>query len=515
MYYDENTLNINAAHEFEGLASCLDYFRAINDPFSAKLQADYDKLYPGTVLFTAGSAATGMYRGLKLWEIAVNKAKKVDRDSVAAAFDRARIEQGPGGPRRDGAGQAPLQDEHVHRGGQERELRGGHAEQGPRRPQGVLGAEPPLILVLELALLAVGVVLPLVLDHFWVVLATRIVLICLPALSFDLLWGYSGIMSFGQALFYGTAAYSAALLARDLGFTSIFVIAPACTLIGLGLALIMAWFLLLGRYPPTTIFVALGTLTGAYAADRLARGWYYLGGQNGIPVDPAPHRRPLPSRRGPATTTSRSGSSSSSTRSAAVLVRSQFGLVLAGIRQQEERISFLGYRVQHFKAIVFTLAGGICGLAGALAAFHDGFVWPNMLGVLLSTQIVLYVLFGGVGTLVGAVIGVAEHRVRELPARRQLPDLLADPPGAAPALRRPLPAQRPRRPRGDRAGALRPLRPRAGAARRSESHGAARGRGRQQAVRRSSRRSRASTCAWRPARSTGSSAPTAPARARS
>jgi ABC-type branched-subunit amino acid transport system substrate-binding protein len=97
VYYDENTLNINAAHEFEGLASCLDYFRTINDPFSAKLQAEYDKLYPGTVLFTAGSAATGMYRGLKLWESAVNRAKKLDRESVAAALDRSRIEQGPGG----------------------------------------------------------------------------------------------------------------------------------------------------------------------------------------------------------------------------------------------------------------------------------------------------------------------------------------------------------------------------------------------------------------------------------
>jgi branched-chain amino acid transport system substrate-binding protein len=97
VYYDENTLNINAAHEFEGLASCLDYFRTINDPFSAKLQAEYDKLYPGTVLFTAGSAATGMYRGLKLWEVAVNKAKKLDRESVAAALDSARIDQGPGG----------------------------------------------------------------------------------------------------------------------------------------------------------------------------------------------------------------------------------------------------------------------------------------------------------------------------------------------------------------------------------------------------------------------------------
>ena len=98
VYYDENTLNINAAPEFEGLASCLDYFRAIDDPFSAQLSAEYEKRFPGTVLFTAGSAATGMYRGLKLWEVAVKKAKKVDRETVAAALDSARIDQGPGGP---------------------------------------------------------------------------------------------------------------------------------------------------------------------------------------------------------------------------------------------------------------------------------------------------------------------------------------------------------------------------------------------------------------------------------
>jgi branched-chain amino acid transport system permease protein len=58
------------------------------------------------------------------------------------------------------------------------------------------------------------------------------------------------------------------------------------------------------------------------------------------------------------------------------------------------------------KAIVFSLAGAIAGLAGGLYASHEGFVGPNMLGVVLSTQIVLYALFGGVGTLIGAVIGV-------------------------------------------------------------------------------------------------------------
>jgi urea transport system substrate-binding protein len=100
VYYDENTLNINASHEMEGLASCLDYFRALDatQPFSAKLQAKYEKAYPGKILLTAGSAATGMYRGLKLWEAAVKEAGKLDREGVAAALDHAKIAEGPGGP---------------------------------------------------------------------------------------------------------------------------------------------------------------------------------------------------------------------------------------------------------------------------------------------------------------------------------------------------------------------------------------------------------------------------------
>jgi len=100
VYYDENTLNINAPHEIEGLASCLDYFRAVTklDPGSAKIQSEYDKAFPGKIVFAAGSAATGMYRGLRLWEAAVKEAGKVDRDAVAAALDHAKVAEGPGGP---------------------------------------------------------------------------------------------------------------------------------------------------------------------------------------------------------------------------------------------------------------------------------------------------------------------------------------------------------------------------------------------------------------------------------
>ena len=75
------------------------------------------------------------------------------------------------------------------------------------------------------------------------------------------------------------------------------------------------------------------------------------------------------------------------------------------MRENEQRIAFFGYKVQHLKAIIFALSGAIAGLAGSLYAFHEGFVWPNMLGVVMSTQVVLYVLFGGAGTLIGAVIG--------------------------------------------------------------------------------------------------------------
>jgi branched-chain amino acid transport system substrate-binding protein len=84
----------------EGLASCLDYFRAVDsvDPFSAKLQAKYEREFPGDIRFTAGTGATGMYRGLKLWEAAVKEAGKLDRDGVAAAFDHAKIAEGLGGP---------------------------------------------------------------------------------------------------------------------------------------------------------------------------------------------------------------------------------------------------------------------------------------------------------------------------------------------------------------------------------------------------------------------------------
>ena len=97
-YFEENMLALFTAEHVDGIYSCLDYYQDVADPFSRELLSQYDKLYPGSSKFTAGSAATGLYRGLKLWEAAVKEAGTLDQDRVIAALDHAKIAQGPGGP---------------------------------------------------------------------------------------------------------------------------------------------------------------------------------------------------------------------------------------------------------------------------------------------------------------------------------------------------------------------------------------------------------------------------------
>ena len=97
-YFDENFLNMVPAAHVEGLYSCLDYYQAVDDPFSRKLLAQYDELNPGDAKFTGGGACSGLYRGLKLWEAAVRKAGSLTQSEVIAALDVAKIAEGPGGP---------------------------------------------------------------------------------------------------------------------------------------------------------------------------------------------------------------------------------------------------------------------------------------------------------------------------------------------------------------------------------------------------------------------------------
>ncbi|MBK7472753.1 MAG: substrate-binding protein [Betaproteobacteria bacterium] len=97
-YFEENFLSFLPAAHTEGMYSCLDYYQSVSDPFSRELLNRYDTLYPGSAKFTAGSACSGLYRGLKLWAAAVKEAGSLKQDDVIKALDHAKIAEGPGGP---------------------------------------------------------------------------------------------------------------------------------------------------------------------------------------------------------------------------------------------------------------------------------------------------------------------------------------------------------------------------------------------------------------------------------
>jgi branched-chain amino acid transport system permease protein len=266
---------------------------------------------------------------------------------------------------------------------------------------------------IEIATLGVAIVAPFVL---WertelVTLATNVLILAMLAISFDLCWGLSGIMSFGQALFFGVAGYVIALVGRDLEFSHIWGTLPLAFVVGLLLSALMASFLLLGRKTPTTIFVALGTLTGSYAAERLVSGWQYVGAGNGLSSVKLLQAGSHEFVEGIPFYFLALAILALTYLGARVLMRSQLGLVLAGMRQNEERLAFFGYRVQLIKALIFSLAGGIAGVAGALYSYHQGFIGPGNMGPGLSTTAVLYCLFGGSGTLIGPVLGTAAVEV--------------------------------------------------------------------------------------------------------
>jgi ABC-type branched-subunit amino acid transport system substrate-binding protein len=97
-YFDENMLGALPHEHTNGLYSCLDYYQAVSEPFSAQLLARYNKRFPGAQQFTGGSACSGLYRGIKFWEAAVKEAGSLEQADVVRALDHARIAEGPGGP---------------------------------------------------------------------------------------------------------------------------------------------------------------------------------------------------------------------------------------------------------------------------------------------------------------------------------------------------------------------------------------------------------------------------------
>ncbi len=242
-------------------------------------------------------------------------------------------------------------------------------------------------------------------DAFFVDRIGRFLLLAVFALSVDLIWGYGGMFTFGQAAFFGGAGYvvgilstrEAGILPLPLGVAIVGAVAASALL-----ALAISYFTFARRGGLRGVEFAVVTLAVSVALERLANaGGNITGGQNGILM--TYRLGPLHQGHG------------FYVLAAVILLfvylglkrylHSRSGLVFRGIGQNEERVELLGYDVPRVKRWTFVLSGAIAGLAGSLFYLHEGIVSPASVGVGASTLVLLWVVLGGKGTLIGPVVG--------------------------------------------------------------------------------------------------------------
>jgi len=271
------------------------------------------------------------------------------------------------------------------------------------------------------------------LSDYYLNLFGKYLSLAILALGVDLIWGYTGILSLGQAIFFGIGAYSIGMYMMLEG--------SGKGVYGEPVPDFMVWnqvYQLPLFWKPYTHFwfalaasvllpALMAAVIGALTFRRRLRGTYFailtqaiafavwltvnrnemkLGGTNGLTDFKSILGFSLSSP-----STSRALYICTAIALVAALyvsrqlVASKTGLVLQAIRDNERRLEFLGYDVSAYKIFVFSVSGALAGLAGLLYAPQVGIITPSQVGVLPSLEIVIWVAFGGRGTLWGAVLG--------------------------------------------------------------------------------------------------------------
>jgi branched-chain amino acid transport system permease protein len=242
------------------------------------------------------------------------------------------------------------------------------------------------------------------------------------ALSLDLIWGRMGLLSFGQAIFFGLGGYTLGILATHSGEASYLELLAAIA-VPAAFALIAGYFLIFGRVRGA--YFAIVTLALSLVLMQLAISWRSVtGGDQGILGVPQ-LTLPLPGF------TLEFTSSMSLYYAALVaavvtfaitrfLASGQFGLVLSAIRDDEDRARFFGYNTSVYIVLALAVSGAIAGLAGALYTAATTYIAPDLLGPVLSTEVVVWVAVGGRGSLLGAFLGTLIVRLLEEVVSSQL-----------------------------------------------------------------------------------------------
>ena len=255
-----------------------------------------------------------------------------------------------------------------------------------------------------LALLAVA---PLVLPEFWRRFVTEILIWGLLAMSSDILIGYTGMVSFGHSAFFGLGMYGAA--------AALMVVKPAnlwlALVLGLAAAAGVAVFVAFFATRLRDIYFAITTLVFSQIFYVIIFTWTDVtGGENGLTF-----ARPALSIPGlfsvPFTTETLHWFVLAVVAVSFLILRrvtqSPFGMVLQAIRENEPRARAIGYPVERYKIVAVMLSGLFAGLAGVLYAVQNKFAAPDFVFFIVSGEVVIFNVMGGVGTLVGPVVGAA------------------------------------------------------------------------------------------------------------
>lgn len=249
------------------------------------------------------------------------------------------------------------------------------------------------------ALLGAMLVLPAVVPIFYVSLATEILVMAVFSVATNLLFGHSGMISFGQAAYYGIGAYTLALLVirANVPFAAGLVAAPVVAAV---IAAAVGFFCV----RLTVIYFAMLTLGFSQLLYSIVFQWVSLtggdDGLHGVPV-PALFHRPIPYYYFALVVTA---------VALGILwrvIQSPFGYALRAIRDNRERAEFNGINIRRYQLGAFTIAGFFCGLAGALFVPVNRDVFPNLLFWSKSAEPLFAILLGGMHQFLGPAAGAA------------------------------------------------------------------------------------------------------------
>ncbi len=241
---------------------------------------------------------------------------------------------------------------------------------------------------------------------FYTELVTKMMILAIFALSLDLIVGYTGLVSFGHAAFYGVGAYTLALLAPRYDAANLWLTLPAAIVVAGLAALAVGAFVIRVK----GIYFIMVTLAFAQMFYFVFHDTKFGRGSDGISMN----FKPVASIAG--FTPFDLGSAThvyyfvfvamlAVFLFLRVLLRSAFGRALQGIRSNEHRMRSLGFPVYRYKLASFAIAGALAGLAGYLSAMQFGFVNPELLSWQQSGNVLLMLILGGLGSLYGGVVG--------------------------------------------------------------------------------------------------------------